>query len=89
MGTYNGAPWGAKVFPVSFLNRRELPAQPELGNEGAVAAYIFPAEVIEEATATTHHLQQAPPGRVVPAEALQVLGQIGDALREHRNLDLR
>ena len=44
---------GRGCFPVSFLNRRELPAQPELGDEGPVAGHILPPKVVEQATAAS------------------------------------
>ena len=74
---------GSRCLPVSFLNRRELPAQPELGDEGPVASHIFPSKVVEQTTAATHHLKEAPARSVVATELLQVFGQVRDALREH------
>src|SRR5438105_7355227 len=80
---------GSRCLPVSFLNRRELPAQPEFGDECPVTSHIFPSKVVEQTTAASHHLEETPARSVVATELLQMFGQVRDALREHRDLHLR
>jgi hypothetical protein len=64
-------------------------AQAETRDEIAVAIDIFALEVVEELAALADHLQQASTGVVVVNMSLEVIGQILDAGRQQRYLDLR
>src|ERR1700732_3623604 len=66
----------------------DLAANPELLDQGLVAAFIGPLEVIEQLATLRHEFQQAPPRVIVLNMGLEMLGEIGDALRKDRHLHL-
>lgn len=65
-----------------------LAADAELGDEGLVAGLILALDVIEQGAALRHHLQQSTAGMVVLHVGLEMLGEVGDALREDGHLNL-
>ena len=65
-----------------------LAADAEALDERAVAGLVALLEVVEQRAALRHQLQQAAAGMVVLHVGLEVLGEVGDALREDRDLDL-
>src|SRR5688572_4958414 len=67
----------------------ELLAEAELRDEIDVTLLVLLEEVVEKRTALVHHHQQAAAAMVVLRVALEVLGQVVDALREDRHLDFR
>src|SRR5687768_9386529 len=68
--------------------RRTLSAaQSEPRNQHLVARFVLRLQIVEQATALRDELQEAAPRMVVLHVALEVLGQIGDALRKDRYLD--
>src|SRR5205085_11895698 len=67
----------------------ELAAQAELLDEGAVALEVVLLQVIQEATALPDELEQPPPRVMVVLVGAQMLGQVVDPLRQHRDLHLR
>ena len=79
---------GRSGFPVSFLNRRELPAQPEPGDERPVPLDVVPPEVVQQATSPTDEHEQPATRVMVLLVGPQVLGELPDALGEDGNLDL-
>src|SRR3954470_21876979 len=66
-----------------------LAAQAELLDEGAIALEILPLKVVQEAAAAADELQQATTRVVVVLVTAQVLGELVDALCQHRDLHLR
>ncbi len=75
--------------PLSWVGRRGLLPQAELGDELEVAGAVDPLEVLEQAGPGRDHLEQAAAGAVVVAVGFEVLGEAFDSLREYRDLDLR
>src|SRR5579884_1105386 len=67
---------------------RELAAEAELLDEGAVALEVRPLQVVQEPAAATDQLEQAATRVVVVLVRAQVLGQGVDPLGQHRDLDL-
>src|SRR4051812_24786325 len=65
-----------------------LAAQAELLDQGAVALEILALQVIQEAAAPSDELEQAATRVVVVLVRAEVLGQLVDALGQHRDLDL-
>src|SRR3954454_21803342 len=65
-----------------------LPAEAELLDEGAIALEVFALQVVQEPPAAADELQQAAARVVVVLVRPQVLRQLVDALRQHRDLDL-
>src|SRR6266404_5809763 len=64
-------------------------AQTQTLDQVFVARLILGLHVIEQAAALRDHLDQPAPRVIVLRVGLEVLGQIGDALREHGHLHLR
>src|SRR5215470_6678198 len=67
----------------------ELAAQAELLDQGAVALDVLPLQVVQETAAPADQLEQPATRVVVVLVRPEVLGQLVDALRKHRDLDLR
>src|SRR4051794_9098747 len=65
-----------------------LAAQAELLDQGAVALEILALQVVQEAAAPSDELEQAATRVVVVLVRAEVLGQLVDALGQHRDLDL-
>src|SRR5690606_33868170 len=66
-----------------------LAANAEAFDQLLVARFVDPLHVIEERPAGLHKLEQAAAGMMVLAVALEMLGEVGDAFRKDRDLDLR
>src|SRR5699024_1340390 len=66
-----------------------LSTQTEAFDERAVALDVGVAQVAEQAAALSDEEQQAAAAVVVVLVGLEVFGQVGDALGEQRDLDLR
>src|SRR5690554_4531143 len=83
-------PGNAKGRPSGTASRTKvLAAQPQALGERAVTRDIDVLQVTKQATALTDQQQQATTRVVVVLVRLQVLGEVLDAAREHRDLDLR
>ena len=65
-----------------------LAADAELLDDRLVAWLVLALHVIEQLAALRDHLEQAAPRMVVLGVGLEVLGEVGDALGEDRDLDL-
>src|SRR3954471_16350792 len=65
-----------------------LPAKAELADQRAVPLQVLPLEVVEEAAAAANEHQQAAARMVIVLVRAQMLGEVVDAAREHRDLDL-
>ena len=65
-----------------------LLAEPEVGDDLAVAIDVRLLEVVEKAATLADELEQATARMVVLLVGLEVLGEIGDALGDERDLDL-
>ena len=65
-----------------------LAAQAELADQRAVALEILLLEVVQEAPAAADEHQQAAARVVVVLVLAQVLGEVVDAARQQRDLDL-
>src|SRR4051794_29360305 len=65
-----------------------LSTKAELADQRAVALEIVLLEIVEEATAATDEHQQAAARVVVVLVLAQMLGQVVDAMRQQRHLDL-
>ena len=70
------------------VREERLLAQSEAFDQGAVPLCIASLHVIEQAPPPADHLEEPPPGMMVLGVGLEVLGQLGDALREKGDLDL-
>src|SRR4029079_19479121 len=66
-----------------------LAAQPQLLDESAIALEVVLLHVREEAAPPSDELQQPAPRVVILRVGAQMLGEIVDALRQHRDLHLR
>src|SRR5258706_1553506 len=66
-----------------------LAAQPERGDQSAVALRIGPVEILEHAAALADHLEQAAARVVVMLVGGEVLSKILDAARQNGDLHLR
>src|SRR3954454_14500504 len=64
------------------------PTQAEPLDQRAVARDVGALQVLQQPTALTDEDQQTPPAVVVVLVLLEVLGEVLDALRQHRDLDL-
>src|SRR5207253_4138922 len=67
----------------------ELAAQAELLDEGAVALEVVLLQVVQKAAAPPDELEQPAPRVMVVLMDAQMLGQLVDPLRQHRDLHLR
>src|SRR3954452_10324219 len=76
-------PWRVRAGPETSA------AKAEALDEAAVAVDVHLLQVAEEAAALADEEKQATTAVVVVLVGLEVLGQVLDALREHRDLDLR
>src|SRR3954462_10129023 len=65
------------------------PAQAEPLDQRAVTRDVGALQVLQQPAALTDEDQQTPTAVVVVLVGLEVLGEVLDALREHRDLDLR
>src|SRR6185312_144178 len=68
---------------------KELAAEAELLDEGAIALEILALQVVQEPAAAADELEQATTRVVVVLVRAQVLGQRVDPLGQHRDLDFR
>src|ERR1700759_303172 len=82
---------GLRLLPetVPILLLPGSAAQAQLGNDGLVALGILGLDVIKQATTLRHHLDHAAAGMIVLGVGLEVFGEIGDALRQDRDLHFR
>src|SRR5712691_3751020 len=69
--------------------RRNLAAEPEPCDDGAVARVVLLDQIRKKATALADELEEAATRMVVLREASEMLGQAFDPLRQERDLDLR
>src|SRR5215212_5264513 len=65
-----------------------LPAQAELADERPVPLQVLLLEVVQEPAAAADEHQQAAARVVIVLVRAQMLGEVVDAAREHRDLDL-
>src|SRR5690348_13233827 len=79
----------AELSPASAIFLRLLAAQAELFDQRLVTRVVDGLDIVEQATAGRNKLQQATTGMVILAVVLEVLGQVGNALRQDRDLDFR
>src|SRR5579884_1438326 len=63
-------------------------AKAELRNQIGVALLVLATEIVEERPALVDQHQKSATGVIVLRMALEMLGQVVDALREDRDLDL-
>ena len=73
----------------SVRRRDELLPEAETLDQLVVAVGILAPEVLEQPAPPPDHLEQAAARVVVLRVRLEVLGQVGDAGRQQRDLDLR
>src|SRR5579871_3142760 len=89
-------PRKAKARPRSF-SRAAVPirlgansaAQAQARNQRFVALDVLRLHIVEQAATLRHHLDHAAAGMIVLGVGLEVLGEVGDALRQDRDLHLR
>src|SRR4051794_30813890 len=65
-----------------------LAAQAELADQRAIPLQVLPLEVVQEAAAAADEHEQAPARVVIVLVGAQMLREVVDAAREHRDLDL-
>jgi hypothetical protein len=76
------------IHPLGVARTRLLPkAKP--CDDLLVTVVILAFEVVQEAPALPHHLEQALPGMMVLAVNLEVLREVEDPLGKERDLDFR
>src|SRR5215204_321431 len=82
----------AGLIQASTLPDRELcpalPPEAQLLDEGAIALEVVLLHVVQEPPPPADELQQPPPGVVVLGMRAQVLGEVVDPARQHRDLNL-
>jgi len=66
-----------------------LLANAELIDDGAIALVVGLLEVVEKTAAAADELQETAAAVMILRVRLEVLGQIGDSIREKRNLHFR
>jgi hypothetical protein len=76
---------GCRMSPSAIAST----AQTETRDEIAVAIHVLVLQVVEELAALADHLQQASTGVVIVDMSLEMIGQILNAGRQQRHLDLR
>src|SRR5687768_7719946 len=79
--------WWTWVPVVSFLGA-VLATEAQLGDDRAVALDVLSTQVVEEALAASDHTEEASAGVVVLGVGPEVLGELGDPLRQHGDLHL-
>src|SRR5688500_10166278 len=74
-----------------FTKRKRpgLLTQSEPVDDLKISLAVFPREVLQKAVPAADHLQQAAPRSVVLLVGLEVVGELGDALGEERDLHFR
>src|SRR5687768_78938 len=78
---------GSSKLPLSSIEA--LPPEAELLDEGAIALEVVLLHVVEEPPPPADELQEPAPGVVVLRVRAQVLGEVVDPTRQHRDLNLR
>src|SRR4051812_49688634 len=64
-------------------------AQTQSGNDRLVALGVLGLDIVKQAAALGHHLDHSAAGMIVLYMGLEVFGEIGDALRQDRDLHFR
>jgi len=80
--------WNGSLLPGEEPPRTCLAAQAELADEFVIPFDVSTLEVVEHTPSLRDHLEQPPARMVVFLVSLEVLGQLVDALREQRDLNL-
>ena len=75
--------------PFARTARDQSAADVQPLDQALVARLVLPLDVIKQLAALRHELQQPAPGMVVFGVGLEVTGQVVDALRQDRDLNLR
>src|SRR6266571_3010604 len=85
-----------RMSPASARKRANHAARKKLSaantqplDQRLVARLVSTSEVIEELATLGHELEQSTPGVIVLDVGLEVLGEVGDALRKDSDLNLR
>src|SRR5688572_26640884 len=73
--------WWTWVPVVSFLGA-VLATEAQLGDDRAVALDVLAPQVVEKALAAPDHAEEATTGVVILRVGLEVLGELGDPLRQ-------
>ena len=66
-----------------------LLADAELADDVAISVRVAPLEIVQEAATFADKHQQASPRAMVLLVRFEMLGELGDALTQDRNLDFR
>src|SRR5688500_9957452 len=74
---------------IEIGDSQSLAANAEALDQLAVARLVLALDIVEQAAALADHLQKAAAGVVVRLVGLEVLRQVGDALGQDRDLDVR
>src|SRR5262249_2310784 len=75
-----------RIWPA---RRQRLSPEAQAIDKRAVALGVGLLDIGQKTAALAHQFQEATAGMIVLDVALEMFGQVGDALREDRNLDLR
>src|SRR3954467_119082 len=75
--------------PIRVTPLDALSAQAETLDDGPIPVDVGLGEVVQQPAALTDQQQQPPAAVVVVLVRAQVLGEVADALRQQRDLDLR
>jgi hypothetical protein len=76
-------------LPKAQVALRKLLAELELLGNRLVAVYVGSLQIIEQTPPLANHHEQSPAGAMILLIFLKVIGEMVDALRQQRNLDIR
>ena len=80
---------GTNVHPrAGQLQRTSLVSETKVRDDLAITFEVSPLEVVEQATASSDHFQQALPAVMILGVSTEVIGEVVDILGENGNLDL-
>ena len=71
------------------IARRRLLPQTKIADDLLIAADVHPSQIIEQAAAVAHHLQESAPGMKILRVRLAMIRQVVDPISQQRDLDLR
>ncbi len=75
--------------PILLYSTHELLPNFQTPQQFEILFGIDPLHVIQQTASPTDHSQQTTPTRVILGMQFQMLGHLGDAIGEQRNLDFR
>ena len=80
-------PWRETVS--ILFGRKISAAQTQLRDDAFVTLHVLGLHIVQQVTAQRHHLDHAAARMIVLGVGLEMFGEIGDALRQDRDLHFR